>query len=45
MEKLLLLGKIFWEELEEKMKQNYEVIELPMWKAILINNYLENIKN
>lgn len=39
----LLLGKIFFKQLQKKMKQNVEQIELPIWKANLINLYLESI--
>lgn len=40
----ILLGKIFLKQLERKMKQkDVENIEMSLWKANLINLYLESI--
>ena len=40
----ILLGKIFLKQLEKKMKQkDVEIIEMSIWKANLINLYLESI--
>lgn len=40
----ILLGKIFLKQLERKMKQkDVENIEMSIWKANLINLYLESI--
>lgn len=41
----ILLGNIFFKQLQKKMKQNIEIIELPIWKANLINFYLKSIDN
>jgi len=39
----ILLGKIFFKQLQKKMEQDIEIIELPIWKAILIDFYLKSI--
>ena len=39
----ILLGKIFFKQLQKKMKQDIEIIKLPIWKANLINFYLKSI--
>lgn len=42
----ILLGKVFFKQLQKKMKNpNIEIIKLPIWKANLINFYLETIDN
>lgn len=40
-----LLGKVFFKQLQKKMQQNIKIIELPIWKANLINFYLKSIDN
>ena len=39
----ILLGKIFFKQLQKKMEQDIGTIKLPLWKANLIEFYLESI--
>jgi len=39
----ILLGKVFFKQLQKKMEQDIEIIKLPIWKVNLINFYLKNI--
>ena len=39
----ILLGKVFFKQLQKKMEQDIEAIKLPIWKANLIDFYLESI--
>ena len=38
-----LLGKIFFKQLQKKMEQGIGTMKLPLWKANLIDFYLESI--
>lgn len=39
----ILLGKIFFKQLQKKMEQDIGTIKLSLWKANLIDFYLKSI--
>ena len=39
----ILLGKVFFKQLQKKMEQDIKTIKLPIWKANFIEFYLKSL--